>query len=1011
MTTPNNQPFHLFNITDGSAENTVNLLSPAAGVHLYDWVPQVTPYADVLSGQQGEGLVVARRLNTVGEKLEFDIDDLTQDSLMGRLGKLLRLLERGVGFWTSRWATDPVYLVLQPTFGANPQYASLRNYSLPELSAIFDQPFLAYNNAVFTELTLNIERDQWQDQPPQTGAAIRCFNSQPWNTTPGWATYTASAPLPALPLLPAGGEYYMMTSGTRLIAVWSMISPVVAGQGAYYSNDKGITWAAASGWTGFGQLVMGMAKVNDSLLFVADREEGMKKSVDGGITWTISSGSIANGPVAYSQFDGYIYAWSHRGFYKSGDSGANWETVVLNPTHLDDRGMLPRAMAISPITGTICTVLIGAVLSGVVYRSADFGLTWEPKHQMMFHPPRNHQTMLCDEFGVFYQIGANITLTAADLYKSYDDGLTWVLESSTPVTTAGYENKYGMYLDLQGRLWVYGEENIRVSYDRGKTWELSRTVTALPTNMADMVNGDMFIGDVVGAASYQHFRTVVGNYGTDSDNGMCLVTNKCTRNQITHMFLSDGGVFSANRWQSAVPFDLLPTPPSNNDAFYWISNDPNYLSNVFDNILINVEYPGIFGGGTHIFFEYWSGAAWSLLTYHDNTGTYTDTAFSEPGLWPVVFPLPANWASTTVNGVTGKAIRARMNDIGGATFGPTHGIGGGVTANVNYAEVEGDDIGGDIPALLRVVLVNMGDKDGPGGAGPDLYASMVMIGLRSNSRGEKFRTWINLSGLQNQPGVYVTLGTLTTLVTDSAYPTGSKAQYNPAALEAMATRVTVTLDSSISTHYVGLFRLFLRVNRTAGAVGDMALRVTISVGSGNVVHTTKTANVVSTSRFELIDLGQVSISRIALSGNDAVVISVQASSASGTPNMDFCDIGFLPMDEWGGLLVDMVNDTDSEVGRSTGVRKLLDLDSITDLKETVKAEVKTYHEEGYVTNRFQTRLNGEAMLQHHAGQRLHFIFARYPSAGVTTHLLSDPAQAYQIRTYKVSRYRGMRGAD
>jgi len=95
---------------------------------------------------------------------------------------------------------------------------------------------------------------------------------------------------------------------------------------------------------------------------------------------------------------------------------------------------------------------------------------------------------------------------------------------------------------------------------------------------------------------------------------------------------------------------LLPAVPAVNDAYYFgLGIQWNYLR-------LNIGTSGV--GVYSLVWEYWNGVAWSALPdLSDGTNSFTLAGWCE-----ITFTRPADWAATTVGGISGFYwIRARVS--------------------------------------------------------------------------------------------------------------------------------------------------------------------------------------------------------------------------------------------------------------------------------------------------------------------------------------------------------------
>ena len=111
--------------------------------------------------------------------------------------------------------------------------------------------------------------------------------------------------------------------------------------------------------------------------------DGIFKSTDGGLNWSVLSSTESNTPQSWDSFfdytwrirvnpvNGYVFAATYSHIYRSKDGGSSWE-VVLTPS---DKYAPYSDITISS-TGTLYAVFSSDTDMSGVYRSADDGATW-----------------------------------------------------------------------------------------------------------------------------------------------------------------------------------------------------------------------------------------------------------------------------------------------------------------------------------------------------------------------------------------------------------------------------------------------------------------------------------------------------------------------------------------------------------------------------------------------------------------------------------------------------------
>lgn len=131
---------------------------------------------------------------------------------------------------------------------------------------------------------------------------------------------------------------------------------------------------------------------------------------------------------------------------------------------------------------------------------------------------------------------------------------------------------------------------------------------------------------------------------------------------LTGAVANDGGVQTdetdhAND-ATASDMTLLPPVPEVNDAYYFIGTTP------FDVLRIQIGIPGV--GTWTIVWEYWKGS-WSALSgVTDGTSAFKAAAGAHDVLWTK----PTDEVATTIAGIAGYAIRARVSAYTSVTTQP-----------------------------------------------------------------------------------------------------------------------------------------------------------------------------------------------------------------------------------------------------------------------------------------------------------------------------------------------------
>jgi photosystem II stability/assembly factor-like uncharacterized protein len=246
--------------------------------------------------------------------------------------------------------------------------------------------------------------------------------------------------------------------------------------GVYKSTDGGSTWNAtsltfaASAQTYISRLIM---DANNPLILFAATNNGLQKTIDGGVTWsTVVSGQArdvrinpsnssivycatnagiwrsTNGGSSFTQLtanglpqtgfvrislavtaanSNVVYAlyaksdYSFMGVYKSSDAGLNWSLKYSGPTKLTGtQGWYALPIGASPIDSNL--VFVGGLQ---VYRSADGGVSWSRKNPTSVHVDDHDLVFSADGSKLFLGCDGGIyqTTGAAATWNNLSNGL------------------------------------------------------------------------------------------------------------------------------------------------------------------------------------------------------------------------------------------------------------------------------------------------------------------------------------------------------------------------------------------------------------------------------------------------------------------------------------------------------------------------------------------------------------------------------------------------------------
>ncbi len=935
----------ILQLTDGTI--IVNLISDTFGFHLQTWNRTIINYKGGGTFQDssladGRRLVDKKFTNGV-ETLVLKANDTDQDRLLQDEHDLLLLLEKASNFWTAEGQDEPVWIVAKASRESNTRYAIIQTYRIPELPGQFEASFLQPGClAALDTFSLIIEREQWLSNPPGQSTQITDLTSvQAWQFEALWANNTA---LPGSRV-----ESIIQTVNGDIYA--SDVTQILR------SQDNGAIWGVVTGVPTICEALLQTANGN---IYAGDDGQ-ILRSIDGGATWPVNT-VLPTGVIrALLQVtNGDIYAGDDGQILRSQDNGASWGVVSTDPT--DDVEVLFQAANGDIYAGE----------STRVWVSRDGGATWD--------------VSLGGTAGFVTDIiqlanGNLLACSVDEVWQSSDNGIMWGIAA----TGAPIVNAITMIIAADGTLFMTDTDVVLTSVNNGLNWVTETTLpTAQTYGLLQTADGNIYAGE-----DGDIFRRVVSTTQMgNSDLDRVFVANKQNEANLTHIKIDDGGAFTDIFPMTSLPTDLLPAIPAVDDAIYFGIDEALVDQGVFGGLAFDLSEIAL---GVTITWEFWEGF-WSAVTVRDNTDN-----FVVPGIVTVHWrQASVAWAKVAVDGITAYWLRARVSAISGTPAPPTQQNRSIYAFNLAYIEI--DSVLGDIDAIVKIEAANVSSQ--PDGD-VNLKDNRAIAGLRSTTRGEDFAAYLNASDQQVPIGLTVTLGGSTTFVTRTSSPTGRVALYNPVGVEAMANRVTFTLETTLARDYYGEFRAFLRGRQTLGSVGDITFRLQVTTGSGGVVESGNIVSFASTAvNNQLVDLGRVSLpaSTLFLTSEvpDQTTLIVQAASIGAGPEISISDIVLIPVDEWS---IDAL----SILGDITFVRKL-SVDSLDNPKISIRALVKETATNEIVAV-YQTIANGKAVLHPNITQRLWFLFAEDRS----NIWLSQPGATHRVTIFKNQRYLAARG--
>ena len=497
-------------------------------------------------------------------------------------------------------------------------------------------------------------------------------------------------------------------------------------------------------------------------------------------------------------------------------------------------------------------------------------------------------------------------------------------------------------------------------------------------------------------------------------NNEVFIANKHNRAQLTDVYRrTAAGAFSANL-VGTTAYNLFPTSPiATGEIVYFGIDTAMNDSGPFDNLIFDIGTPAAYIGAPTIAWQYWNGGwvAIPAASIQDNTDGGQGT-FSASGVNGVHWTPPADWAATAINGITAFWVRALATIGGGESItNPAQQNRTVYTTVWPFVELAADQVPGDLTAALRIRI--MGQSGGIYPTKLARWTNRLLIGTRSVGRGEDFTAFINLGDEQNPAGVYTWVGANTTFANAIEAPSGRYALYNPAGVEALAARITVTFNREIYRQYYGTYRLFLRAYQSGGVAADFSIRVVAAFG-GRVLWTSATKATPNTYDWQVYDFGQITIPFVRLRTDEYPLYGtnfiIQASAGNAAANLYFYDLVFIPTDEWAADAYTAATSQyfSAGLGRwaDTLGRTYLDLDNITTPKYLRSSVIESLHGDAVAV--WPVITPERARIQANEPQRIWFFSVRRVHS--TNEWRAEPNQAHSIQVYRQARYYSMRGS-
>lgn len=348
-----------------------------------------------------------------------------------------------------------------------------------------------------------------------------------------------------------------------------------------------------------------------------------------------------------------------------------------------------------------------------------------------------------------------------------------------------------------------------------------------------------------------------------------------------------------------------------------------------------------------------------------------------------------------------SSVSSSPSPSAGALTPPTQGNRDVYTVVKPYVDIDSAQVPGDIPALARAIVHNNSWST------TDKMITKIWMALRSNSRGENFTPYINISDEQNHDDI--TVGG-TSFTTSPIAATGRVAIWNPVGEDASyGTRAFVSIGQTLIQEYIGMFHVFLRAQQIGGSPGDMSVKIQIYTGSSSAFFESEgLPTTMQDDGFELFYFGLVQIPQgmdnFRVDDLGSILMNILVSNTNDITPGDFYmhDIILMPTDEWIGQFY-MGSTTQS---RHLGDNRMLDISSFTNPKRELFANLQ---QDDNLRTALETWVNvapAPFTLQANTDQRLFFLFE-------SLNIGQDPYCPHEIHPFievkAAARYFSMRG--
>jgi photosystem II stability/assembly factor-like uncharacterized protein len=196
-------------------------------------------------------------------------------------------------------------------------------------------------------------------------------------------------------------------------------------QGVYESTDEGVNWTQIEPGICH-DLVVDWTNVGGAELYVGKKGVGVRRSQDGGVSWTTLGGGLpaSSGRIALAKapsdsstlYAAFASGSNLTGIYRTTDGGTNWTPTTTVPPGVS-QAAYNLVLAVHPTDPNI--VLFGEVH---LWRTINAGGAWTrvsigspgihaDQHAITFHPTNGNLVFAGNDGGVFYSNDGGVTYT------------------------------------------------------------------------------------------------------------------------------------------------------------------------------------------------------------------------------------------------------------------------------------------------------------------------------------------------------------------------------------------------------------------------------------------------------------------------------------------------------------------------------------------------------------------------------------------------------------------------